>query len=136
MPDNEWVRLTEEGRDWPVAADYRRAGQTLTLHEIQTRWWDDPPETPNGRSVLLTTAELAAIPAVAALVEAARRLSAEAHPEPGDTMEPPGPDFVIDPATLAELDAASAAFAADDDPDRPLEDDEFQSWNDEPGYCG
>ena len=24
----------------------------------------------------------------------------------------------------------------DDDPDRPLEDDEFQAWHDEPGYCG
>jgi len=39
-------------------------------------------------------------------------------------------------AAIAQIDTALAALGADDDPDRPLEDDEFQSWHDEPGYCG
>ena len=143
MPDNEWVRLTEEGRDWPVAADYRRAGQTLTLHEIQTRWWDDPPETPNGRSVLLTAAELDALaahaPAVKALVEALRRIEDGAHyrhmmgEQPVWACDYCGEEArdwwhiehdVACPTHIAHL--ALAALGADDDPDRPLEDDEFQ----------
>ena len=53
---------------------------------------------------------------VKALVEAARRLSAEAiaagHPmQDGE----PQPEFIVDPQTLAELDDALAALEASDD---------------------
>jgi len=113
MGENEWVMLTPKTEADPIRGEmsYKHSRSqwprehmfrcTTPIDEYE--WWD------------VSTTELAAIPAVKALVEAARRLSAEAHPKPGDTMEPPGPDFVIDPATLAELDAALAALVPAND---------------------
>ena len=76
MPDTEWVRLTAEGRDkhWGVF-HYRRAIEGGTFDH--TLRWMNPPHRFEVFTHL-TTAELAAIPAVKALVEAARMLARSA----------------------------------------------------------
>ena len=132
----EWVRLTPP---YELAVEgvmtYRRGGDgPLRPHTMRYTdgigdeydWWE------------LSDAEALAfarlLPEVRALVDAARGVLSEVSDDPGVMLDVGVWD--ISGHDLLRLCTALAALGADDDPDRPLEGDEFQSWHDEPGYCG
>jgi len=134
MGESEWVRLTEEGVDGSSSHYSYRKGSVLWKHGLawtSTRKQCGPLRRPDQ---FLTDAELDALaahaPAVKALVEAARMLarSAALSDRELDVVRQEWGNTNVEvlrhwrDRTLDTL----AAFEADDDPDRPLEDDEFQ----------
>ena len=130
MPDNEWARLTP-GEAGDNAAWYRRLD---SRHHHRPHCFEFGPSEhaprPWNKGHRMSAAELAAIPAVAALVDAARMLarSAALSDRELDVVRQEWGNTNVEvlrhwrDRTLDTL----AAFEADDDPDRPLEDDEFQ----------
>ena len=117
MPDNEWVRLTAEGRDkhWGVFHYRRTIEGGIFDHTLR---WMNPPHRFEVFTHL-TTAELAAIPAVKALVEAARAArSVLEHEVPYDCWAtgPNTGDPIVDLvachacAAIAQIDTALAAL--------------------------
>jgi len=124
MAENEWARLTP-GEAGDNAAWYRRLD---SRHHHRPHCFEFGPSEhaprPWNKGHRMSAAELAAIPAVKALVEAARAGRAElVHDVPsgcwatGPNTGDPIADLVVCPGcrAIARIDAALAAFEEADD---------------------